>query len=69
MAKFNPDDCKYCNNTDGVCCDNAPLTDSKVQAHIISASDEYAHKRADKHCQMTQGILYGALVSTQERVK
>ena len=23
MAQFNPDDCKYYNNTDGVCCHEA----------------------------------------------
>ena len=35
MAKFNPDDCKFCNNTDDVCCHEAIRTDNKAQAHVI----------------------------------
>lgn len=57
MAKFNPDDCKYCNNTDDVCCDNAPLTDSKAQVHIIDAQDEHHNKQADSHVFMMNGLL------------
>ena len=50
MAQFNPDDCKYCNNTDGVCCHEAIRTDNKAARHIID--DE-----ADAHVFMMNGLL------------
>lgn len=57
MAKFNPDDCKYCNNTDGVCCHEAIRTDNKAQVHIIDAQDEHHHDEADAHVFMLNGLL------------
>ena len=57
MAKFNPDDCKYCNNTDDVCCHEAIRTDNKAQAHIIDPQDEHYNKQADSHVFMMNGLL------------
>lgn len=57
MAKFNLDDCKYCNNTDGVCCHEAIRTDNKAQAHIIDAQDGHHHDEADAHVFMMNGLL------------
>lgn len=35
MAKFNPDDCKFCNNTNGICCHEVIMTDEKTPRQII----------------------------------
>lgn len=55
--QFHPDDCKYCNNTDGVCCHEAIRTDNKAQAHIIDTQDEHHHDEADAHVFMLNGLL------------
>ena len=57
MAKFNPDDCKYCNNTDGVCCRESVRTDNKAQIHIIDPQDEHYNNQADSHVFMMNGLL------------
>lgn len=57
MAKFNPDDCKFCNSTDNVCCHEAVRTDNKAQAHIIDAQDEHRHDHADSHVFIMHGLL------------
>ena len=57
MAKFNPDDCKFCNNTDSVCCHEAIRTDNKAQVHIIDPQDEHYNKQADAHVFMMNGLL------------
>ena len=57
MAKFNPDDCKFCNNTEGRCCHEAIRTDNKAQAHIIDPQDEHHHDESDAHVFMLNGLL------------
>ncbi len=57
MAKFNPDDCKFCNNTDGRCCHEVVMTDNKAARHIIDAQDENHHNKADAHVFMLNGLL------------
>lgn len=57
MAKFNPDDCKYCNNTDSVCCHEAVRTDNKARIHIIDPQDESCNNQADSHVFMMNGLL------------
>lgn len=57
MAKFNPDDCKFCNNTEGRCCHEAIMTDEKAQVHIIDPQDEHHHDEADAHVFMLNGLL------------
>lgn len=49
--------CNFCNNTEGVCCDNAPLTDSKAQSHVIDPQDENCNNQADSHVFMMNGLL------------
>ena len=57
MAKFNPDDCKYCNNTEGRCCHETIMTDAKTPRHIIDAQDEHHHDESDAHVFMLNGLL------------
>ena len=49
MAKFNPDDCKFCNNTEGRCCHEVIMTDEKTPRHIIDPQDEHRNNEADAH--------------------
>ena len=55
MAKFNPDDCNFCNNTDSICCHEAIRTDNK--AHVIDPQDEHYNERADSHVFVMNGLL------------
>ena len=57
MAKFNPDDCKFCNNTEGRCCHEAIMTDEKTPRHIIDPQDEHYNKQADSHVFMLNSLL------------
>ena len=57
LAKFNPDDCKFCNNTEGRCCHEAIMTDEKTPRHIIDPQDEHHHDEADSHVFMLNGLL------------
>ena len=57
MAKFNPDDCKFCNNTEGRCCHEVIMTDEKTPRHIIDAQDEHHHNEADSHVFMMNSLL------------
>ena len=57
MAKFNPDDCKYCNNTEGRCCHEVIMTDKKTPRHIIDPQDERYHVESDAHVFMMNGLL------------
>ena len=55
MAKFNPDDCKFCNNTSDTCCSEADKANKAL--HIIDAQDEHYHDEADAHVFMLNGLL------------
>ena len=57
MAKFNPEDCKFCNNTEGRCCHEVIMTDNKAARHIIDPQDEHHHDEADAHVFMLNGLL------------
>ena len=57
MAKFNPDDCKFCNNTEGRCCHEVIMTDNKAQTHVIDPQDERYHDESDAHVFMLNGLL------------
>ena len=57
VAKFNPDDCKFCNNTNGICCHEVIMTDEKTPCHIIDPQDEHHHDEADAHVFMMNGLL------------
>ena len=39
MAKFNPEDCRFCNNTEGRCCHEVIMTDEKTPRHVIDPQD------------------------------
>ena len=55
MAQFNPDDCKYCNNTSDTCCSEADKANKAL--HIIDAQDEHRHDHADSHVFIMHGLL------------
>ena len=49
--------CKFCNNTDDICCDEENHADEKTPRHIIDPEDEHYNKRADSHVFMLNGLL------------
>ena len=49
--------CKFCNNTDDICCDEENHADEKTPRHIIDPEDEHYNKQADAHVFMLNGLL------------
>ena len=49
--------CKFCNNTDDICRDEAIRTDNKAKIHIIDPQDEHYHDEADSHVFMMNDLL------------
>ena len=49
--------CKFCNNTDNICCDEENHADGKTQAHIIDPRDEHYNNQDDSHVFILNGLL------------